>query len=354
LLHRSLLLTVLLAACEHSTPFRPGSYGPEGPLAVGPPTRLTYNPGQDLLPAWLHDGGIVYTAERTERVDHDRCLAFLPPEGGAIRQYICKSTTSDDSLNVFEDAAASRDGRIAYVQVSSDRFVPGRAPDTQQLVVTSSKQPAATRVVQPLPLTTPWGQTYDGFSHTVWLDSTHIVALAERITRPRPCRDCERDTIRTGLEIVTIDISTPTPVLALVPGTDRASSVSSDPTGDTLYFTRNGDSHVYRFVFSAAKEDTIFDFGAAGIARDVSVVRGRIVAIVGGHVRHTVDPVLGEAQSDSGGFVYVVTPAGGAAPVGDLDWRFRRPALSPDGTRFVVAAWDEFARTADLWLYDIP
>jgi hypothetical protein len=38
---RLVLLAVLLAACEHGAPFRPGDYGPDGGFGSSPPTRLT-------------------------------------------------------------------------------------------------------------------------------------------------------------------------------------------------------------------------------------------------------------------------------------------------------------------------
>ena len=71
---------VLLAACEHGAPFRPDRYGPEGPLDPGPVARLTFNAGIDAGATWLPaDGGILYTAERLDRPDDDRCFAIMPP-----------------------------------------------------------------------------------------------------------------------------------------------------------------------------------------------------------------------------------------------------------------------------------
>src|SRR3954469_19028055 len=105
-LRRCVLLTAMLAACDHSTPFHSGEYGPEGPLLLGFPTRLTFNPGQDLVPNWMAGDTIVYTAERIDRADHDRCLAFLPGGntgsggGGAVSRYNCPTIPSDDSINV--------------------------------------------------------------------------------------------------------------------------------------------------------------------------------------------------------------------------------------------------------------
>ena len=147
----ALAVSAVLMACEHGAPFRPGEYGPNGPLNPGDPTRLTYNPGQDLIPAWLPDGsGIVYTGERLDRADRDRCLAFLPAAGGVISHYVCRTTAPDDSVNVFEDAALARDS-IAYVRASTERFLQGIAPDAQDLVVATVVAPNSARVLQRLP-----------------------------------------------------------------------------------------------------------------------------------------------------------------------------------------------------------
>src|SRR5688572_12531680 len=79
------LAALTAAACEHGEPFLLEPYGPVGPQNPGLLTRLTFNPGQDLAPAWLPDGSaIAYTGERGDRPDRDRCLAFMPGAGGPI------------------------------------------------------------------------------------------------------------------------------------------------------------------------------------------------------------------------------------------------------------------------------
>ena len=99
-----LLLVASLAACEHSSPFHPGTYAPTGPLGSGSPLRLTYSPGQDLTPVWLPDGsGILYSRERVDRRDRDRCLARLPAGGGAITGELCdRIPAADDSTDAYQ------------------------------------------------------------------------------------------------------------------------------------------------------------------------------------------------------------------------------------------------------------
>ena len=346
------VLLTALAACEHGAPFRPEAYGPDGPLGSGSPTRLTFNPGQDLVPAWLDENAIAYTGERRDRADQDRCLAFLPAAGGAISRYVCRTTATDDSVNVFEDAAFARDS-IVYVRASSEIFPASIGPDLQQLVVAAVANPNDARVLQTIPFTAAWGTTYDALSHVTWLSPGRVAAVGERVTYPRACRTCAADTVRTGLGVLIVDFAGASPVLTHVTDADSASSVAASANGDTLYFTRDGDSRVYRHTLSTSQTDTLYDFGVAGIARDVSVANGKLAAVVGGNVGYVVDSVLGGSQPDHGGFLYVVSSGGSATQLGDSTFLFRRPALSPSGTRLVVAAWST-APTADIWLYPVP
>jgi hypothetical protein len=355
---RLVLVAVLLAACEHGAPFQPGDYAPDGPFGSLPATRLTLNPGTDLTPTWLPGGGgIWYSAERLDRADRDHCLAELPPDGGAIRHWVCRTTAPDDSINVLDNPAASGDGRLVYVR-SSGSLRLGRplGPSAQQLVLATLDAPppdAPTRVLQPVPTVAPGGRVHEAISHIGWLGLTRLVYLEETVRYPRPCSSCAPDTVRTGIEIVTLDFAAAAPVLAVVPGTDSASSLAVGATGDTIYFTRNGDSRVYRHAFSSGQTDIVHDFGAAGIARDVGLANGRLVAVVGGDVTYVVDSVLGAAQVDDGGELHFVTLVTGAETViGNAASRFRRPAFSPDGTRVAVELWT--AGSADLWLREAP
>lgn len=359
-LHQTLRIVVLvpalLLACDHTVPFQPRSYQPDGPLIAGPMARLTYNPGQDLVPVWLRDGsGIVYTAERLDRADRDRCLAFMPASGGGISRYVCRTTASDDSLNVLDEAAPGLNGRIAYVRASTTRNLNRVAPDAQEFVTAPIDQPTAAQAILALPFITSWGQGYQGVSSPTWLDSTRLVFVGQHVAYPALCRFCARDTVKTGVELAMVTFSGDQQALTLVPGTTDASSVCVGATNDTIYFTRVGDSRVFRYAFSSDQTDTAYDFGALGIARDVSVAKGRLAATVGGDVTDTNDPFLGRMQADHGGNLFVVTLASGAlTQLGDSTFRFRRPALSPDGARLIVSALKDTSTAADLWRFDLP
>ena len=356
---RSVLTVVWLAAavtaCEHTATFAPGNYTPNGPFGSGPALRLTYNPGTDLSPLWLPgNAGILYTAERVDRVDRDHCFAVLPSGGGTISRYACNTTAANDSIDAFDGAALAPDGRIAYVRASSNRLpVKPIVPEVEGLVVAPLADPSNAIELRSLDYTAPSNRLHQGISHIGWLSPTRLVYLGERVTYPQACGACPPDTVRTGIEITTLDFGGVTPVLTIVPGTDSASSVAVGGTGDTIYFSRNGDSRVYRYTFSSGQTDTVHDFSAIGIARDVGVSAGRLVAIVGGDVTYVVDTVLGASQLDRGGEIHVVTLSSGAETViGNVTSRFRRPALSADGTRLVVEV--QTFGAGDLWLLDVP
>ena len=348
-------LAAAVVACEHTATFPLPIYTPDGPLGSGPALRLTYNPATDLWPAWLPGGtDILYSAARLDRADHDLCFAVLPSAGGTISRYLCHTSGPDDSINVFEGASLGPGGRIAYVRVSSLRVpFPPLVPQWEGLVVAPLADPNNATELRSLDYTAPSGRIHQGISHIGWLGPSRLVYLGESVTYSGACSGCPPDTVRTGIEITTLDFGGPTPVLATVPGTDSASSVTVGATGDTIYFTRNGDSRVYRYTLSSGQTDTIHDFGSAGIARDVRVAAGRLCAVVGGNIIYVVDSILGARQIDGGGDLHFVTLADTSETiVGGAGIYFRRPAFSPDGRRVVAEMWT--LGRGDLWLLDVP
>jgi hypothetical protein len=336
-----------LSACEHTAPFRSDDNGADGPLIDGPIAQITFSPGQDVTPAWLPDGSaFIYTAERRDRVDHDRCLAFVPGDGGTISRYVCRTSAADDSINVFDEAAVQGDS-IAYVRASTERFLPSLGPDRQELVIAPIADPNAARVLQQIPFTTAWGATYDAISHLAWVGpgGSRLAFIGEHVSYPRACRDCAPDTVRVGVGLVIADIAGSALVLTRMPDGDSASSLAASSDGDSVYFTKNADTRVFRRTLSTGQTDTLLDF-AAGVVRDIAVSSGKLAAVVGGFVGTPASP-------DDGGALFLV--AGGVmAPIGDPALFYRRPALSPDGARLVASARTTSTSTADLWLFQLP
>ena len=354
-----LLLVGTLAACTHSEPFTPGTYTPGGPFTTGPLRRLTFNTGTDRTPAWLPDGSaILYSLERQDQVVPDRCLAVLPSVGGTLRALICNTDAqSADSVDAFEWFAVAPDGRLAYLRASTMDVPSAHAspPDHEAVVLALVSVPVATAELQETPYLAPSGISHTSAAYIRWLGDSALVYVGQDVRYPHSFPGSPTyDTIKTGLEIVTLDLRGATPVVAVVPGTDQASSVAVGATADTIYFTKNGDSRVYRYAFSSGQTAVAHDFGAAGIARDIQIVGARLVAVVGGPVIDSVDPFIGRIQVDSGGRLFLANllTATDSMVVADTTMRFRRPALSPDGRR--VAAEVVTINRSDLWLVELP
>lgn len=344
------MAALVAVSCGHEPPPVAVVYTPSAAASSGALVRLTFNPGHDLSPSWLPDGsGFLYTNERTDRRDRDRCLALLPAAGGTIVREICNRTArAADSVNAFSSPAMSPDGRLVYVRSSApiSSISWPTVPYFQQLVIATWLDPAGARVLSSIPYTGPSGRIHQGLAQVRWLGDSSVVYVGQSVVYPGG------DTLATGLEVDRLDFSGPARVLTMLPGTDQASSVATVGR-DTVYFTRNGDSRVFRLDVTAGLVAVVHDFGAGTIARDVQVEVGRLVAVVGGAVSYADDPVLGPIQPDGGGALILVDLASGGETVLTAPTDFyRHAALAPDG-RHVVAERVS-GRTTDLYLLEVP
>lgn len=334
-------LGVALAACGHDAPFVSQPDGPSGPFAPPPYARLTVSPGADRAPGWLPGGAaLIYSAERLDRKDRDRCLAVLPAAGGAITAYTCRTTAPDDSTNDLFEASASSDGQIAYVRTSTHRFpfLPV-SPDAEALVIAPLDDPNDVQVTMGLPYTASSGRIHQGVSHIRWLGPTKLVYVADSVTYPRACSSCPPDTVRTGVELAVLQWSGAVLARSVIAGTNDATSVEVGATGDTIYYTRAGDGRIYRHMFSSDSTDVIWDFSATGAATDV--------AVRGNHLAASVNDDLH----------FVTLPGGPELIVAELSGLlgFRRGVFSPDGTRIAIEAQLRTGfGTADIWIVDNP
>ncbi len=315
---------------------------------------MTFSSGVEWMPAWLPDGSaFLFSRERLDRADRDRCLALMPADGAPVSGELCnRAVAGADSMDVYETPAAAADGRLAYVLAISPRVPRTVSPRRQALVLSRLDQAADTSEVLAIPYPGPSGRAHEGISQLRWLGPDSLIYLAERVAYERPCQSCLLDTLRWGLEIVVLDLASPVPAATMLAGSDQASSVAV-AGDDTVYYTLNGDTRVYRYVVSRDSIAVVHDFGAGGIARDVQVAAGRLVAIVGGAVSFGVHPTFGPLQRDLGGALLLVSLATGAeAILSDSAMALRRPALSPDGR--TVVAERVVGRTFDLWLWQLP
>jgi hypothetical protein len=360
-------------ACNHSEPFGPPAIGSTQPFDPAPPVRLTLNQAADRDASWLPDGsGILYSARQAGRHDQDVCLAELPPTGGSQRRLVCDlSGTGAETTDAIETPALAPDGRLAFVKALS--AINAISPGQQAVSVASGADPRTAADVQPIPYTVPGEPRHSAVLDLRWQSPSRLVFVGSRWTYRVPCQFCMADTIVSGLEVGMLDLSGGAGTLSVLAGTDFASGVTTGGSEDEVYFTLGGDSRVYRRVLSTGATDVVYDFGAAGIARDVHAAAGRMTAVVGGRVAFSADPELGPTQWDSGGIVHVVDLASGADVALDGPGLFRRPALSPQGDRIVaegypliitpvidpgtgevVGADTTVGRAGDLYLFGAP
>jgi hypothetical protein len=359
---RAWLLLLSLLGCGHTEPFSPAPTSTEQPFDVGPPARLTLNPGPDRSAAWLPDGsGILYSAQQLDRRDNDVCLALIPPGGGSQRELSCDLTpTGADTTEASEAPAPAADGRLAFVTLSSP--INAITPRSMAIAISAQLTSPTPAPLQRLPYTLPSGTLHSGASRLRWLNSDVLLYLGERVDYHHTCDTCsEWDTTVTGIDVVVLDVRAPGSTPQPIPGTENASGVSVGASADEIYYTLNGDARVYRRTLSTGIVSVVHDFGAAGMARDVHVVGSRLAAVVGGRVAYGVNPSFGPTQWDSGGVLHVVDISSGSDVAVDGPGLFRRPQISPSGNALVVEVYPVsdglsgaiVSRRGDLYLYGL-
>ena len=355
-----------LAACTHEKPFTPDNFTLDSTLTRGSDRQLTYNLGTDRGPAWRPDGsGLFYMLEEISQSPRDRCMGEFLPSGGTLRQVICPvSPGSLDSLDTLYEPSPGPNGQLLYLREASHPN--GITPISSALMLANLADPLNATIVQSYPYTAQNGKIHEGISHIRWLSETLAVYLAEKVLYLRPCPTCPADTVRTGIEIVRVDLSGSTPTTSIVPNTEETSSIAAGAGPDQVIVTRNGDTRVYQMALSTGATTILFDFGAGKVVRDAQVTGNRLYAIVGGEVTFVIDSVLGSVQRDAAGQLVVVDLGSGtASPIFVSERLFRRPVVSPGGGRLVAEGFvtiitgpppgdTTISKLADLWLFDIP
>jgi hypothetical protein len=361
------LALIAVSACGHGEPFDTGPQHPGGPFSNLLPRRLTFSPGDDRTPSWLPDGSaMIYSSEREDRVDHDRCLTLLPPEGGAIiNQYCPTDPLQDDSTNLFTAPAVSSGGRVFYHKVIS--WIGQQKLGEAFLSVADLSDPVAGTNITRVPYMSPNGKIHSSIASPAWVSSEAVVYVGQMLFYQGST--FYPDTFVTGLDIVRLDLGGPTPVFQIIPGTTHASSVAVTDEPEVIYYTLGGDSQVYRRDLATGAVTIFYDFGPGQIARDVAVDGNRLVAVVGGSVLYQYEPArLEYVQRDEGGDLHFVDLATSTHTVFEGDTvLFRHPVFSPDRQRLVVEVSpfapvhvgpdSDFNATnhrVDLWLFDLP
>lgn len=328
----------LSAACSHSEPFS-NQQGTDAPFDAGPPARLTLNPAHDGNPAWLADGsGILYSSQQLDRPDTDVCLAELPPAGGSQRRLICDIPGEKTTTDALQSPAAGVDGRLAVVSAGNGAMG-GTSPVFIGIAVASGLDASSAQTVRSLPFTPAGGIPQDYAGHLRWLAPDRLVYVGQRLRVQRPCPlpSCPLDTLTAGTEVTLLDLSGADAAGSAVPGTAQATGVAPILDGAAILYTLPNDPRVYRRMLASGAVAVVHDFGATGVARDVHAAGNRVAVIVGGRVAYSVDPAAGPIQWDSGGVIHLFDLDAGSEVALDTPGRlYRRPAISPDGTRIVA------------------
>lgn len=360
---------LIVAACAHSE-VAPVEQPDNPPFGAGTwPRPLTFNRFDDRQPSWLPDGsGILYSTQRNNSLrDNDRCIALLPADGGTDLWRRCETSPLNvaDTMDVWEWPSAGPGGRTYFVRTTSWNqslkygnvrielahdydFEHGKIASTLPFYTSSGRQELATW--------TPRWLTPDKIAYLGVLEFWEGESFAP-------------DTFFTGEEVMLLQLAGDTAgSFTVVPGTDYASSVAIDGDPDIIYYTIGGDSLVYRRHLASGVVDTVHNFGAGRVARDVSVRGNTLVAIVGDSVVFQNEAAHGWVQRDEGGAIAVVDLTTGAEVTYDrsTDWLFRHPEISPDGKRLVVEVqpwappvlgpqkqYNAVNHRADLWLFSL-
>jgi len=231
---------------------------------------------------------------------------------------------------------------MAYLRAGSPVSPPSLAHRTLELRLGTRAEPYGARV-KAFPYTSPSGSVHQSFSFLQWLNATQLVYLGENLTYPQ-----SSDTLRTGIEIVTIDATSG--ALTVVPGTTGATSVALAGS-DVMYYTLDTSAVIWRRVLSSGVVSPAQAF--PGIVRDVTAGGGRLAAITGFGGLWLIDPGVNGVQLFAPTLTYflrpVLSPDGGGLVV--EGYPFRVDTIRVNG--MIVAIDTTLSRSSDLWFFDL-
>jgi hypothetical protein len=338
-------LGAALGGCSHGEPYGPPELAPN-PVGL-PPVRLTFNQPVEAGPAWVPDGAAIgFSWQDPARADHDRCLALLAPDVGRIERQICvRGTDEQDSTSAVWEHGVSGGGRLAFVAERSRRTA--LAPAWRDLYVGDLALGRFRRVLS-FPYIAPGGQLHDAAMDMVWPDDSTLIYLATFVLYigggPVP-----PDTLISTIELVRLDLRGDSVAsLSVIPGSRSVSSLALDRGTGTLYVTLTGSSRVFTLDPTTGQVTPVYSFAPLGVARDVQVAGGRVVAVVGG--------VAGLGAGTGGPIYAAQLPSGAPQLIADTagNYLFRRLALHPTGRRVVAERALGPAKATDLWMFDVP
>ena len=347
------LALLALWGCSHSEPFQDPNENNNGPFSPVAPVQLTYNPGQDLTPAFLPGDTIVlYSYEQKGALNPNTCLGALPAPGGTRLSDSCpRSAAALDSTERYESAVPLNDSIVVMVQ--SFRLK-GNGFDSQSLLGTAPWR-AADHLVprQDFPFASASGvfEVSAGYLSPIGSGNLAYVAITEVSACPGSDPFCPQPTLlRIGRQVSLLNLeATGDPSVA--PGTDYATSAAPGRSPGSFLFTLPFDSRVYERQGDGSTV-TVFDFGADSVARDPTIVGNDLVAIVGGNVARWTSNDGVPLQVDGGGNIVRVTLGNGTTQYLTATPIYRRPAVSADGS--AIVAEGNLGLEANLFRFDLP
>lgn len=330
---RTLLVaaTIALVACDHTSPFSVTDLEPLGPAGESLPRRLTFNPGPDEAPAGLADA-VVYSTLDPARLDRDRCLGYLPPEGGTLEARRCPGgDLPDGRQDAWRYPAPSPDARLAVILEES--AIGAIAPGTRALRVSPLDNPDSVLFEKSVVFTLPDGERVLDARSLVWAGGiVRFVAGEDAIVRD-PFTGVY-DTLFTPKALATLD-----PVggeYETIPGSEGALAHVDAPGGGIWFVSTLAPRTLLAIPAAGGAADTVGLFSAPVDA----------LALVDGL------PVAVSAATDSTTVEWLDPTTGGGAGRFAIAGRAHAIAGIPGTRRFVLDL--ELTGGRDLWLFELP
>ena len=246
-MRRLAALTLLALACGHEASYDWGT-GPEphGPIGGSTlPRRITFNPADDRNPSTT-GATLVFSRLPPDRPagSRERCLAFLPAEGGTLSRTICPPpplTPADTFVHTWVEPSLSPDGaRIAFAWQKGSPV--GYYTWTRDLVIaplTDAGHPSRSWQTW---FELPDGRIATSASKIMWLNATTLRMLAsyERVFKVKG-GGAERltDTVTDMYSLIDVEIATG--AWHVVPGAD--STIAYAPAqGGGYWLVKSSDS----------------------------------------------------------------------------------------------------------------
>ena len=362
---RLVLASLALAGCEHGAPGGVQGPGEAGPFSATLPRRLTFYDGDDHTPS-VTGGVLVYSRQSDAEpggygpAGREQCLAFLPVEGGTIRQLLCPHrliAQPDSFVDTWFEPGVSPDGsRIVYMWMRSTRIEALAFMDAY-LTVNAVDRPQDTTGVR-----ARVGYVEAGVNprhaniatRVTWVDAERIRFLAtfEHIIKVKG-GGAERidDTLYYPLALMEMDAATG--AMHAIPGGDSVVAYATAPDGAIWVVRAPDPAALLRLDPATGVRAPVGRFSSEAL--DLAAVDGAPVAVV--------SPVLDLATA----LQVPVVRGGGAVERLDLATGlllrmtdFTGPVVriaAAGGRRFVAEverANVPFGVPSDLWLLEVP